>query len=218
MESLITGCILARDEEKNIEDCIKSLKQLTNDIVVLDNGSTDKTSYIALINGCKIIYQNIGNEATLRNQLKSAATGQWIYMMDADERITLDLCDEIKESISKCSENIAAFRVSAHNYYGYGKWSIQIVCRLFRNNDLFEYEGDGVHPSIGNSIIKNGYSIGFIKSSLHHIDALIKDRNISKRSIYINKMINAIKNDSTNNRYRLKNYLAVEYTALKNMT
>lgn len=212
--NLITGCILARNEQSNIEKCVDSIRLLTDDILVLDNGSTDLTAQIAEGKGCFVIKKDNGNEAQLRNELIEKASGTWIIMIDADERLTRNLCSEIINSISNSESQIGGYRLNVNNYFGKGRWSSQIVCRIIRNDKNFKYKGNGVHPTIGNSIIQGGYNIGYLNSSIHHLDALINKRNIQKREKYLNILQDTVSKDNSANKYRLINYLGVEYTAM----
>ncbi|MEK4634139.1 glycosyltransferase [Bacillus velezensis] len=211
----ISACILAKNEELHIEECILSIREFVDEIIVIDNGSCDSTNKIAADLGCKVITVEEGIESELRNEYLKIANGDWILTLDADERVTKDFGCLINKEIRKCNNNIWGFRVPMYNYYGDGKWSSIITCRVFKNTEKIYYAEGDIHPTIADTIYANGKNLGFIPSPIHHLDALIKDRTPAKRENYINKIKKTVQhNIEKNNAYRLINYLGVEYTAL----
>jgi len=84
----ISVCIIAKNEQKYIEDCLKSVKPIANEIIVLDTGSTDKTIEIAskYANVYKTEWKDDFSKA--RNECLSYAKGDWILYLDADEILT----------------------------------------------------------------------------------------------------------------------------------
>ncbi len=88
------------NEEKNIGECLESVKDLADEVVVVDGGSTDKTVEIAQSLGAKVTVTS--NPAIFHiNKQKAidACTGDWILQLDADERVTPELREEIKFAI-----------------------------------------------------------------------------------------------------------------------
>ncbi len=100
--SNLSVVILTRNEEKNILDCIESVR-FASEIVVVDDYSTDRT--IDVLNGLgdariKVFRRNLeGDFAGQRNFGLSKAKGEWVLFLDADERITKQLADEILSTI-----------------------------------------------------------------------------------------------------------------------
>jgi len=137
--------IIAKDEEKMIEDCLESVKW-ADEIILVDSGSTDRTVTIAEKFGAKII--SVPGEklefSHWRNQGLKAAKGKWILYLDADERITPELKKEIKGIIKKGEG--AAFAIPRRNFYlgkevrfG-GAWP-DYVKRFFKKDKLKKWEG-----------------------------------------------------------------------------
>ena len=113
--------ISAFNEEKMLPGCLESVKSLADEIIVVDNSSTDDTEKIAKKFTNKVfthkndplsidIQKNFGFEK---------ATGDWIFSIDADERVTPELAKEIKDSIGLASES--GFWVPRKNIL-FGKW------------------------------------------------------------------------------------------------
>ena len=119
----ISVVISAHNEEKNIEDCLKSAQELAYEIIVVDNSSTDKTGEIARKYTKKVFEQkNDPKNIDLQKNLGfSKATGDWILSLDADERITPELAKEIESRIKNQESRIMGYWISRKNII-FGKW------------------------------------------------------------------------------------------------
>jgi len=137
----ISGIIVARNEEKMIGEALDSLS-FCSEIVVIDNGSTDKTKQIAEKKGAKIFELKINDLSELRNFGLSKAEYDWILYLDADERINDDLKNSIKKNVSDDSK-FAAFCLKRKNYYfGNHEWPyIEKMERLFKKEKLKQWKG-----------------------------------------------------------------------------
>lgn len=94
---MISAVILTKNEEKNIEECIKSLSWCS-EIIVVDDNSTDKTEVIAERFGAKVYKRKLDdNFAAQRNYGLEKSKGDWVLFVDADERVSKKLADEIIE-------------------------------------------------------------------------------------------------------------------------
>jgi len=111
----ISAVIVAHNEEKNLEDCLKSLGFADEIVVVLDKCS-DASEIIARKFTNKIIAGSWNIEGSRRNVALSAATNEWILEIDADERISQELADEIKQAIAIAEP--CGFYIPIANYIG----------------------------------------------------------------------------------------------------
>lgn len=117
----ITILIQTYNEERNIAACIESALLLTPDILVVDMESTDKTVEIAHQKGAQVktlphsLYVEPGRKFGIQ-QIKS----DWIFILDADERMTNELAHEIRETIQNTSHTY--FKVPRKNMFGGKKW------------------------------------------------------------------------------------------------
>lgn len=90
------------NEEENLRTCLESIKDLADEFVVVDGGSQDKTIKIAEEFGARIIRaDNLPNFHINKNKAIDAALGEWILQLDADEMVTKELKNEIRQVISK---------------------------------------------------------------------------------------------------------------------
>lgn len=212
----ITVCILAKDEEEIIRECINSVKNFANEIILIDNGSSDNTKKIAIECGCIVKTCIEGSEADLRNEYLKLATGDWIFMIDADERVDEKFSNNLLNELRNVSNEVKCYSLPVNSYYGNGKWAYFTTHRLFRNITTIKYSGNKVHPTLRNSFQKNGYIPKFFPYPIHHLDALIKDRTSKKREGYVKKIIqNMERFKGTEDYYRLSCFLACEFLAVK---
>lgn len=117
----ISIVVSAYNEEKNIKDCLRSVKDLADEIIVVDNSSFDKTASIAK-EYTKRVYSQVNDPGKIDLQKNfgfSKATGDWILSLDADERVTEDLAQEIKSAVE--SDSFNGYWVSRKNMI-FGKW------------------------------------------------------------------------------------------------
>ncbi len=144
--------IVTKNEEKRIRDCIESVRW-AEDILVIDDGSTDNTVSIARSLGARIIPREGEkiNEGKFRNGTLEKAKFDWVLKLDADERVTLELAAEIK-SLFNQSPQYRGYAIPRRNYIGsywvkYGGWYPARQLVLF-NKQYFRWEEVEVHPRV----------------------------------------------------------------------
>jgi glycosyltransferase involved in cell wall biosynthesis len=82
----LTACIVVKDEERTLPRCLKSLRGLADEVIVVDTGSTDRTAEVARDHGAKVkTFAWSEDFAAARNESLRHATGNWILVIDADE-------------------------------------------------------------------------------------------------------------------------------------
>ena len=98
---MVSVIVVTKNEEKSIEECLKTLKWC-DEIIVIDDYSEDKTRNIAEKLGAKVFKHHLNNDfAQQHNYGLKQAKGEWVLFVDADERITPALAKEIKLEIKK---------------------------------------------------------------------------------------------------------------------
>ena len=96
----LTVVILTKNEENNIVDAILNARQVTDKVLVVDSGSTDKTIELAEANGAKVIYRTWDSDfAAQRNFALHHVETEWVLYLDADERINDELATSIKRAM-----------------------------------------------------------------------------------------------------------------------
>ncbi len=105
------------NEEKNLKDCLDSVKDLAWEIVIVDGGSTDRTLEIARVFGAKIIQTNNPPIFHInKNKAIDAARGDWILQLDADEIVSKDLAEEIKNATNS-DTGINGYWIPRRNFF-----------------------------------------------------------------------------------------------------
>lgn len=138
----LTAIVIAKNEEAMIEDCLESVR-FADLMLVIDNGSTDKTAEIAKKKGAKVYHVDLSDFSELREYgLKKAPAGYVLYL-DADERVTDELQDEIQKILFADKPVFAAYRVPRKNFYlGNNAWpTTEKLERLFFRRFLKGWRG-----------------------------------------------------------------------------
>jgi len=122
----LSAVILTKNEEKNIIRCLNSLK-FCDQVVIVDDDSEDKT--IELIKKAKFpfeikIFKHKLDEdfASARNFGMEKADGEWILFIDADEEITKELADEIKETVDQNNLEFVAYYIKRRDFF----WGMEL--------------------------------------------------------------------------------------------
>lgn len=136
----ITVVILTKNEEKNICDVIKNSKQLTDNILIVDSGSTDKTVELSQQLGAEVIYRPWDNDfAAQRNFALEYVKTDWVLYLDADERLDNNLITNIKNAVDNKNAKQYGMMRKIHAFgfeYKHGIFKPDKVMRLFPANKV----------------------------------------------------------------------------------
>lgn len=162
---MLSVIVLAKNEEQMIKTCLESIKW-ADEIIIVDNGSTDKTLEVIKSYTDKILKYEDQDFATLRNKGMEKAAGDFVLYVDADERVLANLKKEILEVMGK--NEFAAYAISRKNIIfgqevSYGPYKKDWVIRLFKKSEFKKWTGK-VHESAH----FNG-KLGYSKNSLLHL-------------------------------------------------
>jgi len=118
----VSVLILTLNEEINIGECIDSCAW-SDDIVVFDSFSSDKTRAIALERGARVIERRFDNYAAQRNAALTDVNYRhaWVLMVDADERVPAELAAEIRTAIAAGGGRQVMFRMRRKDFF-FGRW------------------------------------------------------------------------------------------------
>ncbi|MDP2753539.1 MAG: glycosyltransferase family 2 protein, partial [Nitrospirota bacterium] len=114
----LSVAVITKNEEKQLPDCLKSVA-FADDIVVVDSGSTDRTVEIAKEFGCRVFIEDWKGYGPQKNSAIEKCKYDWIFLLDADERVA----SELKELIIMVTEkpDADAYSTKRKNYL-HGKW------------------------------------------------------------------------------------------------
>src|SRR3989338_7693689 len=97
----ISLCMITKNEEKYLEQCLDSVKDIVDEIIIVDTGSKDKTKEIAKKFSAKIFdFEWVDNFSAARNESLKHAAKDWILVLDADEVVEKKDLERIKELIN----------------------------------------------------------------------------------------------------------------------
>lgn len=116
----ISACIISFNEEKKIEDCLKSLDGVVDEIIVVDSFSSDKTVEIAKRYTDKIVYQKFLGYIEQKNFAIGHSNNEWILILDCDERLSEPLIDSIRD-IKDDLDKFDAYSMARKTFYVY-RW------------------------------------------------------------------------------------------------
>lgn len=146
----VTVVILTKNEEEHIVDVIKNAQKLTDKVLIVDSGSTDKTVYLAEKFMAKVVYRAWDNDfSAQRNFALKYVDTEWVLYLDADERMTNELIDNIKKEISKNKNYQYSFYREIRSFgfrYKYGVFKPDEVIRIFKTNSVIWKNKVHEHP------------------------------------------------------------------------
>ena len=174
--------IIAKDAEATIRRCLESVAW-ADEVVVVENGSADRTADIARELGAKVHqtadWPGYGQQ---KNRALDLATGDWLFSLDADEWVTPGLRDEIRSAIAGGSKRVA-FRIPRRSsfcgrFMRHSGWWPDYVVRVFKRGNG-RFSADAVHERV----IVEG-RIGSLRECIMHEAITDLDQMLSKMNRY----------------------------------
>lgn len=192
----ISVVLATYNEEKNLPDCIESVRQLAEEIIIVDGLSTDKTIEVAKKYGAKIkITDNPPIFHINKQKAIDMATKDWILQLDADERVTPELAQEIKKIVNsnengKLSTN--GYWIPRKNYF-LGRFLMKggqypdYTLRLYRRD-----KGRLPQKDVHEQAIVDG-KVSYLKNPLLHFADLEFSRYLMRYGRYTDLIVNQLK-------------------------
>ncbi len=144
----ISLVMIAKNEQHNVERALSSAKEIVDEIIVVDTGSTDRTVEIAASLGAKVFHYPWNNDfSAAKNKAIEYASGQWLLLMDADDEIHAEDRDRIRELLQE--PGVDCFFFDTHSYFGEGGglYVRMLQPRLIRKYPDTQYVGK-IHESL----------------------------------------------------------------------
>lgn len=185
----LSVCLIVKNEEKFLAQCLKSIRDVAQQIVVVDTGSTDRTVEIAKEFGAEIhSFTWCDDFSAARNAALERATGDWVLALDADEELSAKDHDKLRAAMSDAS--VMAWRLPIIDV-GRELDGCSYVPRLFRNAPGLFYLGR-VHEQIFSSIEVRRAEWGLENKIgdavlIHHgyTKEVVRDRNKIERNLQL---------------------------------
>ena len=180
----ISVCMIVKNEEGFLSRCLESIKKFVDEIIIVDTGSTDKTVEIAESFDATVYHHPWENNFSKhRNQSISYASGDWIFVIDADEEI-VHWDDRLEAVLQK--KDADSVYVKVNNIFGGGAGeACHNSIRLFRNTKSICYEGSvhnqliGTNSSLASTIViyHKGYCLDAEKEKQKYLRTTILLKN-----------------------------------------
>ncbi|MBI1968610.1 tetratricopeptide repeat protein [Candidatus Woesearchaeota archaeon] len=183
----ISLCMIVKNEEAVLRQCLESIQGLVDEIIIVDTGSTDKTKEIASAFGAKIYdFAWCDDFAAARNESLKHATGEWILILDADEVLAPEDGQKIKEAVNEW--DVAGFRMLTWNYSNDSSlsgwqpaagdplaknvqgWYPSLKVRLFQRHESLAFQGR-IHELIDEQALLKRGKVVTLAVSVHHYGA-----------------------------------------------
>lgn len=180
----ISVLITIKNEELHIRDCIESARQVADEILVADSGSTDASlDIVRSMPDVRMVEREFISYSDFKNWAIPQCSHEWILIIDADERITAELASEVLKLLKQDPEEDAFWIPRANYFLGhrirYSGWGNDQVVRLIRR-DACRYFERPVHEAMN---VASG-KIGELKASMDHFTAWNLEHFIAKQNNY----------------------------------
>lgn len=176
---VLTLCMIVKNEEKYLRECLKSVDGIADEIVIVDTGSSDRTLEIAGEFGAKIYhFEWVNDFSAARNFALSKSTGRWILYLDADERLSAASVPELRQIIRtnfKYAFNCYVKSIDETN----NTPNVMQYQRLFLNSRKLRFHGS-IHEQIIESLKKENYKLFNSGIEIIHIGY-----NVSKEDLKV---------------------------------
>lgn len=147
----LSFCTIVKNEEQSLPRCLKSVRDIVDEIVILDTGSTDKTVEIAEQFGAKVAYFEWCNDfAVARNEALKYVEGEWVLVLDADEVLNEAIVPQLKQAIAQ-DNNLVINLIRQE--VGAAQSPYSLVSRLFRRHSAIKFTRP-YHALIDDSVIE----------------------------------------------------------------
>ncbi|MEG6569299.1 glycosyltransferase [Thermoanaerobacterium thermosaccharolyticum] len=231
---MLSLCMIVKNEENNLGRCLESVKDIVDEIIIVDTGSSDRTVDIAKSFGADVFYYKWRNDfSAARNFSLDKANGDWILLMDADDEIDREDRKKIKKLLE--DEKIDAYLFETISYVGDKPGTdalSNLNVRIIKNKPEYRFVG-AIHEQILMPILKHGGNVAEVPIKVYHYGYLnknIKDKDKRNRNMTILKKElrknpdNPFHNFNMGTEYMALgnyecayNYFKKSYSALKNV-
>ena len=207
--------MIVKNESKYLNDCLLSVKDVVDEIVLVDTGSEDDTIEIARRFGAKIFsFDWVNDFSAARNFALSKSTGRWILYLDADERLKPESLNEVKKIVEgnkKVGVWCKVVSVDGKN----NRPNLMKYVRLFKNSKGIKFSGKA-HEQIFPSLIQNGYSTINSNIEIIHFGYNVDKEELDKKAVRNLELLLSEYRENENSYVAFQ--IAQSYAIIKNET
>ncbi len=186
----ISLCMIVKNEERVLGDCLASAKPYFRQIVVVDTGSTDRTREIALEHGAELYeFPWTDSFSEARNESLKYAKGRWLFWMDADDTLPVASGESILQAALQAPPQVHGFVVPVQFVdEGIGAGTRVDHVKLIRNLPDLEFEGR-IHEQILPSLRKHGGEIARLDAVVMHSGYDTSDEGQARKRLRDEKLL-----------------------------
>ncbi len=184
MTKRISVVMVVKNEEKHMKECLEKISWV-DEIIIIDNGSIDKSIEFAKKYGAKIYKDYSPFNDFLYDKAIEQATGKWIFLLDPDERVTEELNSQIKQIVNSSyvnNEKIGYYIPFKHvflwKWLRYGGWYPSYHLRLIKKNHA------KIHGAVHDIFNINNKEVGYLSGHIIHYGDMYITQRVVKINLY----------------------------------
>jgi tetratricopeptide (TPR) repeat protein len=181
----ISLCMIVKNEEANLPACLESAADLVDEIIIVDTGSSDRTKEVAARFGARIVdFPWVDSFAAARNESLRHATGDWIFWLDADDRLDEDNRQRLRELFAGLRDENVAYVMKCQCLPDpvHGTTTVVDHVRLFRNSPELHWKYR-VHEQILPALRRRGDAVRWCDVVIDHAgyqDPALRGRKLER--------------------------------------
>jgi glycosyltransferase involved in cell wall biosynthesis len=164
-------CMIVKNEEKNLPDCLRSAAHLFAEVVIADTGSTDATREVARSFGARVVeFPWVDSFAAARNASLRAARGKWVMWLDADDRLDAENQGRLAEVLAGLGDDCDARAVKVRSALDAGRTAFRLLdqVRIFRNHPAVRWDYR-IHEQILPAVNRLGGAVRWLDVVVDHV-------------------------------------------------
>jgi glycosyltransferase involved in cell wall biosynthesis len=209
--------MIVKNEEENLPRCLESVKDIVDEIIIVDTGSTDSTVKIAESYGAKVFFYKWDNSfANAKNFSLQKASKDWILIMDADDELKREDKDKVIHLVNDKNSNVDVYFGETLSYVGETPGSdmyTNLNVRFIKNGKGIKFTGD-IHEQI---VFENKDSVQLVNIKFYHYGYLNKTVEVKNKRKRNMEIIQKILKDNPKDSFMLYN-MGTEYSAMGNFS
>lgn len=163
----ISLCLIVKDEEPYLENCVMSARPAVDEVVIVDTGSVDRTPQLA--RGVADVYaeHEFGDFAQARNEALRYASGDWVFFLDADEQLSALPSGTLHKVLADAPSDVLGMTMLRYNFFGNGGFYTNRALKLHRHCPAIRFERP-INESVAGSIALAGGRVAESGLLLNH--------------------------------------------------
>ena len=185
----ISVTIICHNEVERIKETIECVEGWVDEIIVVDSGSTDGTQDIVLTTTAKLFFNEWQGYGQQKRFAENQATNDWIFNLDADERVLPELADEIRDRFVVESKSVDAYKVPIYDRFlctkKISKYKPYNPVRLYKKS-IGRYRDSSVHDRV---ILPNKATVGQLRNRIAHDSLKSFKHRVEKMNDYTDAQV-----------------------------